>query len=141
MFSPQLTLQWIDALCIVQDDASNKHDQIQAMAGIYANSYVTFVAANGWDADHGLRGLQGITESRNLSASMKDSYQDNLQPYSSVWYSRGWTFQEMLFSPRKIMFQYQLATWECNRASWYEAKATRVFTPWVASQSQPSVNP
>jgi hypothetical protein len=58
---------WVDALCIVQDDIVSKHDQIQAMAGIYANAYVTIIAGNGWDADHGLRGIQGVTEPRHLS--------------------------------------------------------------------------
>ncbi|KAH8687338.1 heterokaryon incompatibility [Tricladium varicosporioides] len=38
---------WIDALCIVQDDEVSKHDQIQAMVGIYTNAYVTLIAANG----------------------------------------------------------------------------------------------
>jgi Heterokaryon incompatibility protein (HET) len=117
---------WVDSLCIIQDDAESKHDQIQAMAGIYANAYVTIIAGNGWDADHGLRGIQGVTSPRQLSAFAKSDFQENLQPYSSIWYSRGWTFQEMLFSPRKIMFQYQLATWECNRNAWHETSLTTI---------------
>lgn len=111
------------------------------MAGIYANAYVTVVAGNGWDADHGLQGIRGVTESRNLSSSMKSNYHDNLQPYSSIWYSRRWTFQEMVVSPRKIMFQYHLATWECNQASWYESEAAQIFTPSDALLFQPSTNP
>jgi hypothetical protein len=36
---------WIDALCIVQDDAESKHAQIQNMDHIYADAYITLVAA------------------------------------------------------------------------------------------------
>lgn len=86
------------------------------MAGIYANAYVTLIAGNGWDANHGLRGIQGVTEPRHLSSSWKPGLIEDLDPYDSIWYSRGWTFQEMVFSPRKIMFQYQLASWECINA-------------------------
>jgi hypothetical protein len=88
--------------------------KIQAMAGIYANTYVTVIAGNVWDADHALHSIQRVTAPRQLSTFSKDDFRENLQPYSSIWYSRGWTFQETVFSPRKIMFQYQLAIWECN---------------------------
>jgi hypothetical protein len=36
---------WVDALCIVQDDAAGKHQQIQNMDIIYEGAYITFVAA------------------------------------------------------------------------------------------------
>jgi len=61
------TYLWVDRLCIVQDDASTKSTQINAMAEIYANSYFTIVAAQGKDADAGLRGIAGVTPPRVLS--------------------------------------------------------------------------
>jgi len=37
---------WVDALCIIQDDESDKLDQIAKMGSIYKNSTVTIVAAS-----------------------------------------------------------------------------------------------
>lgn len=58
---------WVDCLCIVQDDAELKHAQIQEMGAVFAQAYVTIIAANGWDANHGLRGIRNVTEPRQLS--------------------------------------------------------------------------
>ncbi len=40
----------------------------------------------------------------------------------SKWYSRGWTFQEMMFSGRKIVFQGETVNWECGCSAWHEAQ-------------------
>ncbi|OWY57132.1 HET-like protein [Alternaria alternata] len=45
---------WIDQLSILQDDYEQKHGQIKRMAEIYANSYLTLVAATGNTAHSGL---------------------------------------------------------------------------------------
>lgn len=132
---------WVDSLCIVQDDAESKHNQIEAMAGVYANAYVTIIAGNGWDADHGLRGIQGVTLPRQLSPFSKSDFRENLQQYSSIWYSRGWTFQELLFSPRKIMFQYQLATWQCNQSAWHETSLSKISLPLIDAYFKPKISP
>lgn len=115
---------WVDCLCIVQDDTELKHVQIQEMGAVYARAYVTIIAANGWDANHGLRGIRNITEPRHLSRYAEDDFYESLQPHSSIWYSRGWTFQEMIFARRKIMFHYQVAVWECQCETWHEATRT-----------------
>jgi hypothetical protein len=39
----------------------------------------------------------------------------------TTWYSRGWTFQEQMFSGRKIIFQGDTVNWECACAAWHEA--------------------
>ncbi|KAF2677229.1 heterokaryon incompatibility, partial [Lentithecium fluviatile CBS 122367] len=46
---------WIDRLCIVQDDTENKQHNISWMASIYANSFFAIVAAQGPDAEYGIR--------------------------------------------------------------------------------------
>ena len=38
----------------------------------------------------------------------------------STWYSRGWTFQEYLFSPRRLVFHANTVNWDCHCASWHE---------------------
>lgn len=94
------------------------------MGAVYARAYVTIIAANGWDANHGLRGIRNVTEPRYLSRYAEDNFYESLQPHSSAWYSRGWTFQEMIFARRKIMFHYQVAVWECQCETWHEATRT-----------------
>ena len=133
---------WVDALCIVQDDIDIKRKQIHAMAWIYASAYVTIIAADGWDANHGLRGLRSVTESRFLHGDSVREVEQSLKTQSAMWYSRGWTFQEMIFSRRRIMFHNQLVLWECPRASWNECHLNSIFKipPWYIQLSA-SVGP
>ncbi|KAK0615299.1 heterokaryon incompatibility protein-domain-containing protein [Bombardia bombarda] len=116
---------WVDRLCICQDDEDAKGPQIDIMGDIYNNALVTLIAANGWDADHGLRGIKGITEPRNLPPNAGDEYFKAIDPQSSVWYSRGWTFQEAFFSRRKLVFYYQTVIWECGHHTRHEAHGSQ----------------
>ncbi|KAI0530078.1 hypothetical protein GGR58DRAFT_508852 [Xylaria digitata] len=89
-------------------------------------AYFTIIAANGWDTDHGLRGIRGVTGPRNLTSQLltRSEYGRCIDYTSTVWYSRGWTFQEMLLSPRRLIFLYQYVIWECSREVWRESTGT-----------------
>ncbi|KAK5632859.1 hypothetical protein RRF57_008573 [Xylaria bambusicola] len=131
---------WVDRFCICQDDPESKHSQLNLMGNIFEGAYLTIVAANGWDADHGLRGIRGVTEPRNVTSLLitRPEYSEYVDRTRTVWYSRGWTFQEMMLSPRKLLFLYQFVLWECSGTVWYEWKGDIGNSP---SSSSPTMAP
>ncbi|KAH6675822.1 heterokaryon incompatibility protein-domain-containing protein [Halenospora varia] len=120
---------WVDALCIVQDtDWESLQLQLNDMALVYANASLTIVAADGIDSNHGLRGLRGLsTEPRNalqtlypLSDDMKVLMKANRHIRQSIWYSRGWAFQEGLFARKRLVFFEGMVQWQCPSTTWRE---------------------
>ncbi|KAH7055744.1 heterokaryon incompatibility protein-domain-containing protein [Macrophomina phaseolina] len=132
---------WVDSLCILQEDGDELWDQIHGMASIYANASMTIVAAQGEDANFGLRGVKGVSQPRKLPDeihTLRDGTQ--VMSYGDGWFSRlmptkysyrAWTFQEYLFSRRKIIFKDDSVYWECGVASW-EEEIAQVQCPKLA---------
>ncbi|KAI0866664.1 heterokaryon incompatibility protein-domain-containing protein [Xylaria cubensis] len=125
---------WVDRLCIVQDDPDRKLLQLEQMGAIYANAYLTLVAFDGDDANHGFRGsCPGVASPRVLgSSSLTFSPQGKplvVEPEFAPrtgpgeWYRRGWTFQERTLSNRNLVFQQGRVFWECRGAIWTEELA------------------
>lgn len=125
---------WVDALCIVQDDESDKQEHLSHMGSIYANAYATIVVING-ASDRGLCGIQDITPSMDRQrlggpytpyyvrrpdslVSAVRRHMDVMQ--RSVWNKRAWTFQEQIFSRRLIIINDSEITWECHCNVWLE---------------------
>lgn len=89
---------WVDSLCIMQDDAENKHDQIALMDVIYQKAILTIVAVSGKNAGAGLPGVR--VGSRNVL-----QYIEHIQGLvlvnslttpsygvdQSIWNARAWT--------------------------------------------------
>lgn len=121
---------WVDKLCIVQDEVSSKKIQLDAIAAIYASSLLTIVSAQG-DSDG--EGLYGSLSARNIPKGNIESPEQVTrksawQLLGTVWYSRGWTFQENLFARRKLIFHHDTVHWECHCISWHEIQgAVHVF--------------
>lgn len=124
---------WVDSLCIVQDDEKTKHTEMSKMAAIYANASVTILAIQGSNADSGLQGFRGLSEPRNVSQTVHylgrgvtliqtaiDGHTLELRTGEPSWERRGWTYQEQIFSRRRLAFDSGSIRWECEGAIWRE---------------------
>jgi hypothetical protein len=113
---------WVDCLCIVQDGDSIGHS-LKAMAAIYASAELTIVAAAGEDANYGLRGVGGPSQARIIHNPNQTSHHRDGYPWRSKWATRGWTFQESLFSNR-LLISDGLISWVCGCCMWLEERNT-----------------
>lgn len=102
---------WVDRLCIVQDESTQKHDQIGAMDAIYSSAFFTICEAAGTNSDHGLSGVSTTTKQffwpylqlgRLRLLPLLPNI--NWSIARSVWNSRGWTYQEAILSERLLVF-------------------------------------
>lgn len=119
---------WVDALCIVQDDAASRHGQISQMHEIYRHADMTIVAADG---DNCSEGLPGVTPAKDRVYKHRRYELPGLRlmriPSStkhgvelSPWRTRGWTFQEELCSRRTLVLLPEVMFFSCASAVWRE---------------------
>ncbi|KAL2130546.1 hypothetical protein VTI74DRAFT_6244 [Chaetomium olivicolor] len=113
---------WIDRYCIDQQNQANVSLQIQMMDLIYQNAELTIIAAAGSDPWYGLPGIgPRIRQAQQTSGKIWDIVfvPPATNPIESVqnsaWATRGWTFQEALFSRRRLVFTDHQVYFECNR--------------------------
>ncbi|KAK0619670.1 heterokaryon incompatibility protein-domain-containing protein [Immersiella caudata] len=130
---------WVDALCIAQDDDANFHNELRNMGAIYHKAYATVVAATAWDADEGLRGLEGISPPRHIASNFADDLHKYLDPQTMIWNSRGWTFQEGQLSRRMLMFCGHTAIWRCTRCTIDESGCCQTLSKEAAFGSLSSL--
>lgn len=105
---------WVDAYCIDQDDPTDKAELVSKMDRIYQNAVFTIVAADGHDANAGLRRLHFRATDIEIPLRIVQndvhleflpalpSYKDALQ--QTFWSTRGWTYQEMMLSSINVIF-------------------------------------
>jgi hypothetical protein len=117
---------WVDRFCIVQDDQQHKSKQLKSMASIYANSYLTIIAADG-DGGHGIHGIHVNKNARTMPYRYFDFAPDRqamtrnpILYHDRRYYNRGWCFQENLVSRRKLVFEDNSVSWSCKWVSWNE---------------------
>ncbi|KAF2101845.1 HET-domain-containing protein [Rhizodiscina lignyota] len=118
---------WIDSLCIVQDDDEDKNALIPFMDMIYDRAFLTVVAATGQSSEAGLPGLHKGTRRKkptieqlkpglrvmcpkHLADALDQSYYDR----------RGWTYQEKVFSRRRLFFIDGQVVFQCRSAVFRE---------------------
>ncbi|GKZ72621.1 hypothetical protein AnigIFM50267_008998 [Aspergillus niger] len=111
---------WVDRLCILQD-SEQKHATIRNMGKIYSHALLTIFALSGADANNGLPGvrphsrppqtIEKVRTARFLSAL--PSLGDSLE--MSLHITRGWTFQEVLLSPRRLFVSDRQVYFHCKK--------------------------
>lgn len=114
---------WVDRYCIRQDRKDEKHDQISKMHLIYSNARITIIAAAGTGPEHGIPGIGGTSRLPQPHALLDQDLLVAAFPHptsvikKSKWASRGWTYQEVALSRRRLAFTEYGAYFECNGTS------------------------
>lgn len=118
---------WVDALCIVQDSADDKALQIGVMELIYGSSFLTIFAVGGDNARAPLPGLRLGTRSKRQHVEVVQDFHlavplPTLREVlaQSAWGTRGWTYQELMLSSRRLFLTNQQAYFECGQDIWCE---------------------
>ena len=120
---------WVDQYCIDQSNEGELQQQISIMDMIYNLATVTLVAACGEDASYGLPGVGSKARIEQTSLildgrlwiSCTTCLADGIK--NSQWFSRAWTYQEGLFSRRRLIFTDEQVYFECNNTRCQEMVA------------------
>ncbi|MCJ1276030.1 hypothetical protein MMC21_003835 [Puttea exsequens] len=134
---------WVDFLCIVQDNATDKQTYIPQMGAIYSLARFTLIADDDLGAQGGLPGVRpgtrAVTEMQKqhfietngllvvscLEPNIGGFYGPGIQ---RPWRTRARTLQEKLLSPRCLIFNSDQIHWECLQASYCEETAFEHLT-------------
>lgn len=113
---------WIDSLCIIQDSNEDWAVESSKMHKVYKNSFLNLVAAASSDATGG---LYNPRIPMSFAPCVIDIGRRNQPKYTVSWYTpedqgcdldilkRGWVFQELLLSPRILIFGKKELHWYC----------------------------
>lgn len=120
---------WIDRYCIPQTDSSiTKKLLIRNMDKIYSNSKVTIIAATSTCPSDGLAGITKprVVEQQSLKLNSirllqwTNNVREEVQ--SSVWNTRGWTYQEGLLARRRLVFTEKQCYFQCGAGGDFDCK-------------------
>ncbi|KAE8450864.1 hypothetical protein EG329_005777 [Mollisiaceae sp. DMI_Dod_QoI] len=110
---------WVDALCILQDEASDMTHEIQQMGEIYKNATLTIAAARSRSVEEGFLhtySCSGAFETRlsNNGNLEKGWLVPKMDPPQEPLAKRGWAFQEQIMSPRILHYGSNGVSWSCS---------------------------
>lgn len=105
--------------CIPQNDNQERHRMINQMHQVYANASITIIDASGGDAQSGLPGVSSLARRMQECVHVRNTAILELpcgahELNDSKWATRGWTYQEGYFSPRRLVFTRSQVLFLCN---------------------------
>lgn len=119
---------WIDSLCIIQDSKHDWEVESMKMADVYRHAVLTISALSSPGSTHGILTkdsqlspptdhvkLFDHTTSRKLNVSRKNARSEYLTglAVNCPLHKRGWCLQEMILSPRQLLYGEQQIYWKC----------------------------
>jgi hypothetical protein len=118
---------WVDKYCIDKSNPQAEKEQIQNMGLIYEGAQVTVFAASGHDDNFGLPGVTVVARKLQSSgliegvlfASTLSNPLDLVN--NSTLSTRGWTYQEVVLSKRRLFFTEEQVYFMCNGMDCFES--------------------
>jgi hypothetical protein len=110
---------WVDRYCIDQANPKEKHNVIRNMDRIYEGAEITIISATGDDPHYGLPGVRGTPRKpqptlRVCGKVFMAAQEVAGEILDSKWSTRGWTYQEMLLSRRRLVFTESQMYFQCT---------------------------
>ena len=132
---------WIDALCIIQDSASDWEVEAGMMASTYAGSAVTISALESSSSDEGIlstrRSTRVVVQPDMVVQRKLPEFFDLLETCHLG--TRGWCLQERLLAPRIIHVGKSILYWECRTgyaaedARWEDRPGRHYSSPRISA--------
>ena len=121
-------------VCIDQQSKEDKHRQIAIMDQIYRSADLTIIVTAGHDCGDGIPGVSercrpprmSITIGNTILIEEREHVADEIE--TSIWRSRGWTFQEGLLSRRRLVFTDSQMLFYCLRSQAIERREGPEFS-------------
>jgi hypothetical protein len=133
---------WVDALCIIQDDAEDMAREISQMAQIYNSAMITIAASRAKTVNEGFLEVRDAGDPPHLIFELP--YQTTKGELGSVTLvnlhrsgetfrgepldTRAWAFQEKLLSPRLLDYRSRQLRWACRLAG--NSRNTQYVDGW-----------
>jgi hypothetical protein len=120
---------WIDALCIIQDDAADWERESAQMSYVFAYAFVTIAAAASTACDQSFLNRSpkpaiNIPFQSTLDPLVKGTYTISTEPMlgddmgrdyeKSRWNSRAWVYQERTLTTRLLVFGATMLQMQCR---------------------------
>ena len=108
---------WIDALCIIQDNAEDWAQEVVKMASYYGLSALMISATDAEDSSKGILNVRDASYSPFLGKKRKYCFQQHLfrsdwEIRESILATRGWAAQERMLAPRILHYTKRQIIWE-----------------------------
>ncbi|KAF9484251.1 HET-domain-containing protein [Pholiota conissans] len=111
---------WTDTLCIIQDSADDKNNEISQMCNIYNKAHFTIIAACATKAGDGFLQDRRNPPTMELPFWCPDGRLGTISVREQLYASRnepiskrGWCFQERLLSPRILNYASHTLQYQC----------------------------